>query len=37
MLEVNKQRKRGWPKITWKRQVEETVKKVRLKMKEAAD
>ena len=37
MLEVNGQRKRGWPKMTWRRQVEESVKKVWLKIKEAAD
>ena len=28
MLEVNGQRKRGRPKMTWKRQMEESVKKV---------
>ena len=27
MMEVNGQRKRGRPKMTWKRQVEESVKK----------
>ena len=37
MMEVNGQRKRGRPKITWKRQVEESVKKVGLKIEEAAD
>ena len=37
MMEVNVQRKRGRPKMTWKRQVEESVKKVWLKIEEAAD
>ena len=37
MVEVNGQRKRGRPKMTWKRQVEESVKKVGLKIEEAAD
>ena len=37
MMEVNGQRKRGRPKMTWKRQVEESVKKVGLKIEEAAD
>ena len=37
MMEVNEQRKRGRPKMTWKRQVEESVKKVGLKIEEAAD
>ena len=37
MMKVNGQRKRGWPKMTWKRQVEESVKKVGLKIEEAAD
>ena len=37
MMEVNGQQKRGRPKMTWKRQVEESVKKVGLKIKEAAD
>ena len=37
MMEVNGQRKRGRPKMTWKRQVEERVKKVGLKIEEAAD
>ena len=36
MMEVNGQRKRGRPKMTWKRQVEESVKKVGLKIEEAA-
>ena len=37
MMEVNGQRKRGRPKMTWKRQVEESVKKVGLKIAEATD
>ena len=37
IMEVNGQRKRGRPKVTWKRQVEESVKKVGLKIEEAAD
>ena len=37
MVEVNGQRKRGLPKMTWRRQVEESVKKIGLKIKEAAD
>ena len=37
MTKVNGQRKRGRPKMTWKRQVEESVKKVGLKIEEAAD
>ena len=37
MMEVNGQRKRGRPKMTWKRQVEESVKKVGLKIEEATD
>ena len=37
MMEVNGQRKRRWPKMTWKRQVEESVKKVGLKIEEAVD
>ena len=37
MLEVNGQRKRGQPTLTWRRQVEESVKKVGLKTEEAAD
>ena len=36
MLEVNGQQKRKRPDMTW-RQVEESVKKVELKTKEAAD
>ena len=37
MMEVNARRKRGRPKLTWKRQVEESMKKVGLKIEEAAD
>ena len=37
LMEVNGKRKRGWPKLTWRRQVEESVKKVRLKIKKAGD
>ena len=37
MLEVNGKRKQRRPKLTWKRQVEESVKKVGLKIEEAAD
>ena len=37
MLEVNGQRKRGRTKLTWRRQVEESVKKVGLKIEEAGD
>ena len=38
MLEVNEQGKRGRPRQTWKRQqVEENVKKIGLKVEEAAD
>ena len=37
MMEVNGQRKRVRPKMTWKRQVEESVKKVGLKIEEVAD
>ena len=36
-LEVNGKRKRGRPKITWRRQVEESVEKVGLKIEKAAD
>ena len=36
-MEVNGQRKQGRPKMTWKRQVEESVKKVGLMVEEAAD
>ena len=37
MMEVNGKRKRGRPKMTWRRQVEENEKKVGLKIEEAAD
>ena len=37
MLEVIGKRKRGRPKMTCRRQVEESVKKVELKIEEAAD
>ena len=37
MMEVNGQRKRGQPKMTWKRQVEESVTKVGLKIEKAGD
>ena len=37
MMEVNGKRKRGPPKMTWRKQVEESVKKVGLKIEEAAD
>ena len=37
MLEVNGQRRRERPKMTWRRQVEESVKKVELKIEEAGD
>ena len=37
MMEVNGKRKRGRPKLTCRRQVEESVKKVGLKIEEAAD
>ena len=37
MLEVNEKRKRGRPKMTRRRQVEESVEKVGLKIEEAAD
>ena len=37
MMEVNGKRKRGWPKLTRRRQVEESVKKVGLKIKKAGD
>ena len=36
-MEVNEKRKRGRPKLTWRRQVEESEKKVRLKVEEAGD
>ena len=34
MMEVNGQRKRGRPKMTWKRQVEESVKKEESRVKD---
>ena len=37
MMEVNGKRKQGRPKLTWSRQVEESVKKVRLKIEKAGD
>ena len=37
MLKVNGQRKRGRPKQTWRRQVEECVKRIGLKVEEAAN
>ena len=37
ILEVNGKRKRGRPKMTWRKQVEESVKKVGLNIEEAAD
>ena len=37
MIEVNGKRKRGWPKLTWRRQMEESVKKVGLEIEEAGD
>ena len=37
MMEVNGKRKRGRPKLTWRRQVEESVKKVGLNIEEAGD
>ena len=37
MLQVNGQRKRGRPKQTWKRQVEESLKKIGLRVEEATD
>ena len=37
MLEVNGQRKRGRPKMIWRRQVEESAQKVRLTIEKAAD
>ena len=35
MLEVSEQRKRGRPKQTWRRQVEENVKRIGLEVEEA--
>ena len=37
LMEVNGQQKRGRPKMTWKRQVEGSVKKVGLKIEEVPD
>ena len=37
MFEVNGPRKRGRPKQTWKKQVEENIKKIGLKVEEAKD
>ena len=37
MLQVNGQRKRGRQKQTWKRQVEESLKKIGLRAEEATD
>ena len=37
MLLVNGQRKRGRPKETWKRQVEESLKKIELRVEETTD
>ena len=37
MLEVNGKRKRARPKLTWRRQVEESGKKVGLKIEESGD
>ena len=37
MTEVNWKRKRGRLKLTWRRQVEKSVKNVRLKIEEARD
>ena len=37
MMEMNGKRKRGRLKMIWRRQVEKRVKKVGLKIKEAAD
>ena len=37
MLEAIGKRKRGRPKMTWRRQVEESVEKVGLKIEEVAD
>ena len=37
MLEVNGKRKQGWQKMTWRKQVGESVKEVGLKIEEAAD
>ena len=37
MLQMNGQQKRGRPKQTWKRQVEENLKKIGLRVEEATD
>ena len=37
MMEVNGKQKRGRPKLTWRRQVEESAKKLRSKIEEAGD
>ena len=37
MMKVNGKRKRGRPKLTWWKQVEERAKKVGLKIEEARD
>ena len=37
MLQVNGQQKRGRPKQTWKRQIEESLKKIGLRVEEATD
>ena len=37
MLQVKGQRKRGRPKQTWKRQVEDSLKKIGLRVEEATD
>ena len=37
MFEVNGPRKRGRPKQTWRKQVEENIKKIGLRVEEARD
>ena len=37
IMEVNGKRKRGRPRMTWRRQVEESLKNVELKIEEAGD
>ena len=37
MFEVNGPQKRGRPKQTWKKQVEENIKKIGLRLEEATD
>ena len=37
MFQVNGQRKRGRPKQTWKRQVEESLEKIGFRVEEATD